>query len=285
MDRILRSWDLLRQSFAILVSDMELLWLPIYSAIATGAASLLLVSGGLLVFLPQVQTFLDNRFNHPRLTADPAMWTWMFLFYAVNYFIVVFFNVALVTTAGDRLAGGHATVNDGLRLAWQRKGKILQWAILAATVGIILRMLERRMGWLMRLTAGLIGVAWTLACYFVVPVLAVENLGPVEALQRSAQLFRQTWGEELTGGFSFGLIFTLLGLPAIVLVIFSSNLGQAAMLGSLALAVIYWLLLSVVSSAVQGIFVAALYHYARTKQAAGGFSLDDLSTAWRPRSA
>lgn len=247
-------------------------------------ASLLLFSGGLLVFLPQVQTFLDNRFNHPRLTADPAMWAWLFLFYVVNYFIVVFFNVALVATAGDRLAGGRSTVNDGLRLAWQRKGKILQWAILAATVGIVLRTLERRMGKLMRAVAGIIGIAWTLACYFVVPVLAVENLGPFEALTRSAEIFRQTWGEELTGGFSFGLIFMLLGLPAIVLVLFSMNLGQAAMLGALALAVIYWLLLSVVSSAVHGIFVAALYHYARTKQAAGGFSLDDLSTVWRPRS-
>jgi hypothetical protein len=285
MDRILRSWDLLRQSFAILISDMELLWLPIYSGIATGAASLLLFSGGLLVFLPQVQTFLDNRFNHPRLTADPAMWAWIFLFYVVNYFIVVFFNVALVATAGDRLAGGRSTVNDGLRLAWQRKGKILQWAILAATVGLVLRALERRMGRLMRITAGIIGIAWTLACYFVVPVLAIENLGPVEALSRSAELFRQTWGEELTGGFSFGLIFMPFGLPAVVLVIFCRNLGQAAMLGALVLAVIYWLLLSVVSSAVHGIFVAALYHYARTKQAAGGFSLDDLSTAWRPRSA
>jgi uncharacterized membrane protein YedE/YeeE len=189
-----------------------------------------------------------------------------------------------VSTAGDRLAGGHATVSDGVKLAWERKGKILRWAILAATVGIVLRTLERRMGWLTRATAGIIGIAWTLACYFVVPVLAAEGLGPVEALQRSAHLFRETWGEELTGGFSFGLIFGLLGAPAIVLIYFSGAMGQSAMLAAVVLAVIYWLLLSVVSSAVQGIFVAALYHYARTKQPTGGFNIDELRSAWRPRS-
>jgi hypothetical protein len=247
MGRILRSWDLLRQSFAVLMSDVELLWLPVYSAIATGAASLLLLSAGALVFLPDFQQLMDTGVRHPLLPANSGMWVGVFIFYVVNYFIVVFFNVALVSTAGDRLAGGHATVNDGLKLAWERKGKILQWAILAATVGIILRTLERRMGWLMRLTAGLIGVAWTLACYFVVPVLAIENLGPVEALQRSAQLFRETWGEELTGGFSFGIFFLVLGIiPAVLLVLVCANasLGRSAVLGAFAVALIYWILLS-----------------------------------------
>jgi hypothetical protein len=285
MGRILRSWELLRQSFAILMSDVELLWLPVYTAIATGAASLLLLSAGALVFLPDFQRLMDSGVRHPLMSANSGMWVGVFIFYVVNYFIVVFFNVALVSTASDRLAGGRATVNDGLKLAWERKGKILQWAILAATVGVLLRMMERRMRVLGRLTAGLFGVAWTLACYFVVPVLAVEKLGPVEALQRSARLFREAWGEELTGGFSFGIFFTLLGLPAIMLVYISASFGQSALLAALALAAIYWIMLSIVSSALQGIFVAALYRYARTKQASGGFSIEDLASTWRPRSA
>lgn len=283
MDRILRSWDLLRQSFAILMSDVELLWLPVYSAIATGAASLLLLSGGVLIFLPDFQRLTATGLRHPLMSGNSGMWAGLFIFYVVNYFIVVFFNVALVSTAGDRLAGGKATVNDGLKLAWERKGKILQWAILAATVGILLRALERRMSVLGRLTAGLIGVAWTLACYFVVPVLAVENLGPVEALERSARLLRETWGEGLSGGFSFGFFFMLLGLPSVLLVFYSRTRGGSAFLAALVMAVIYWMLLSIVSSALHGIFVAALYHYARTKQVTGGFSTDDLASLWRPR--
>jgi hypothetical protein len=261
-----------------------MLWLPIYSALASGAASLLLLSAGALLFSGQLitSTFGGPRIRHAAMT--PGMWAWLFVFYVVNFFIVVFFNVALVSVAGDRLSGGHATVNDGLRIAWQRSGKIFQWAMLAATVGILLRLLERNAGWLARLTAGMFGAAWSLACYFVVPVLAAENLGPMEALERSAQLFGRTWGEELTGGFSFGLIFSLLGLPAVLFVFLGWGMGPVEKLGGIAVAVIYLLLLSVISSAVKGVFVAALYHYATTKQATGGFRLEELSTAWRPKS-
>src|SRR5260370_552021 len=132
-------------------------------------------------------------------------------------------------------------------------------------------MIAERTGWLGRIVIGLVGMAWTLASYFVVPVLVVEDVGPAEALQRSADLFRQTWGEEVAGGFSFGLIFTLLALPAVALPFLGRNLGPTGMMAGATLAVLYWLTLAVVSSAVQGIFVAALYRYAKTKQVYPGF--------------
>ena len=103
----------------------------------------------------------------------------MFLFYLANYFVIVFFNVALVSAASSRLAGGHATINDGLEAAWQRKGRILQWAFLSATVGTFADDRERA-AWLgrivRRIVIGLVGMAWTLASYFVVPVLVAEDL-------------------------------------------------------------------------------------------------------------
>jgi hypothetical protein len=107
--------------------------------------------------------------------------------------------------------------------------------------------------------------------------------GSGEALQRSVDLFRQTWGEEVAGGFSFGLIFTLLALPAVALPFLGRNLGSTGMMAGAGLALLYWLALSVVSSAVQGIFVAALYRYAKTKQVSPGFRLQNFSTAWQPK--
>jgi hypothetical protein len=156
--------------------------------------------------------------------------------------------------------------------------------LLAATVGVVLRSLEDKSKLLGRIAAGIFGTAWSLACYLVVPVLAAEGLGPSEALARSAELFTRTWGEQLSGGFSFGLIFTLLALPGVLFIYFATGMGQHAMLIGFGLAVAYWLLLSVVSSAAKGVFIAALYHYARTREATGGFSLDDLAGAWRPKS-
>jgi hypothetical protein len=109
-------------------------------------------------------------------------------------------------------------------------------------------------------------------------------LGPVDALKRSAQLFRQTWGEEVAGGFSFSLIFFLLALPGFGLWLAAAMVGGAPGFAvGLALMVLYFLLLAAVSAAVQGIFVAALYRYASTREVAPGFKLENFSMAWQPK--
>jgi hypothetical protein len=212
----------------------------------------------------------------------------LFLLYVANYFVIVFFNVALVGVANSRLVGGTWTMRDGLELAWARKGTIIQWAIVAATVGVILKTVEERMGILGRIVMRIIGVAWALACYFVVPVLAFEDLSPIEAVQRSSKLFKDTWGEKVVGGFSFSIVFFLLALPGIGLFVVSLFLGvglrtPVVFLGGIALMVIYFLLLSVISSAVQGIFNAALYRYACFKQVPPAFDGDLITAAWTPK--
>jgi len=281
MGRIARTWELIGNSFAVLKADKELLLLPIISGIFCVLVSVVVLGGGGLLLGPQNLQATPSAVNHYAI--PQAVWVCLFAFYLVNYFVITFFNVALVSAASSRLAGGNATLNDGLEAAWQRKGKIIQWAFLSATVGVLLRMIAERTGWLGRLVGGLMGMAWTLASYFVVPVLVAEDVGPAEALRRSADLFLQTWGEEVAGGFSFGLIFTLLALPAVALPFLGRNLGSTGMMAGAALALLYWLALSVVSSAVQGIFVAALYRYAKTKQVSPGFRLENFSTAWQPK--
>jgi hypothetical protein len=279
MDRFFRSLDLLGQSLAILKSDKQLMWLPVLSAIFCVAATVTIFGSGILLVLPP-----------GAIPQDPAqqkiLWQQMspflFLFYFVTYSIGIYFNVALVSIASNRLAGGQATLSDGLAIAWERKWSILQWALLSATVGMLLQMLERRLRFLGRFVAGIIGLAWTLASFFVVPLLAAENMGPVEALYKSGRIFRKTWGEEVVGGFSFGLIFSLLALPGLLLPAMGarSGLGPKGMLAGAASMVIYWILLGVINSAARGIFVAALYRYANDQGVSGGFSRGDLSGAW-----
>ncbi len=281
MGKIARSWDLVWQSFSILRSDKELVFLPVVSAIFSLSISAVILGASALFFRPEIVVFLTTR--PPRPAFSQGMWACLFLFYLANYFIVIFFNVALVSIASDRLSGGHATLNDGLQIAWERKGSIFEWAFLTATVGILLRALEDRMGWLGRMIVGWIGIAWSLATYFVVPILAAENVGPVEALQHSAGIFSETWGEELVGGFSFGLIFCFLALPGIALPILGMQYGRTGAIAGAIFAVIYWLLLGVVSAGVQGVFVAALYRYATTKQVPPGVNREDFIDAWRAK--
>jgi hypothetical protein len=276
-----RSWDLLAQSFAVLKSDKELMWLPVISAVFCLAATVIIFSSALLVL--GIPGFISHDAAQQKLLYQETM-PFIFLFYVVTYTIGIYFNVALVSIASNRLEGGRATLNDGLQVAWSRKWRILQWALLAATVGMVLRMLERRLSFLGRVITSIAGLVWSLASFFVVPVLAAEDMGPVEALYKSWDIFRQTWGEEVVGGFSFGLIFFLLGLLGLLPPILGARAyGQTGMFAGVGIAVVYWLLLAVISSAAQGIFVAALYRYATTKQVSGGFCAYDLSGAWQPK--
>jgi Family of unknown function (DUF6159) len=280
MDTLSRSWDLLGQSFAVLKSDKELMWLPVLSAMFCLAAAAIILGIGLLVVMP------PGPFPHDvaqQKLLGKAMAPFIFLFYFVTYSLAIYFNVALVSIASNRLGGGHATLNDGLQTAWKRKWSILQWALLAATVGMLLQMLERRLSFLGRVLTRITGFVWTLASFFVVPLLAAEDMGPVEALYKSQQIFRKMWGEEVAGGFSFGLIFFLLTLPGLLLPVMGARLGQTEMLAGFAVMVIYWLLLGVANSAAQGIFVAALYRYATKQEVSAGYDLDDLSGAWQPK--
>jgi len=284
MGKFSRSWELVKQSFAILRSDKQLMLFPVISAIACLIVTAVIATGGTLAILPAIASAAASgeRFspNH-----SPVFLLGMFTLYVANYFVIVFFNVALVGVANSRLMGGTWTFRDGLELAWARKGTILQWALVAATVGMILRTIEERLGFIGRIIMRFVGIAWALACYFVVPVLAFEDLTPIEAVKRSSKLFRDTWGEKVIGGFSLGLVSMVLMLPGLGLWFVAIFLGgiKGLLFGG-ALMILYFLMLSVMMSAVQGIFNAALYRYACFKQVPPAFDHDLIASAWAPKS-
>ncbi|HKV62065.1 MAG TPA: DUF6159 family protein [Candidatus Acidoferrum sp.] len=283
MGKFSRSWQLVMQSFAILRSDKQLMLFPVFSAISCFILTAIIATGGAFLVLPaRAAALAAGEQFHPN--QSPLFMIGMFTLYVVNYFVIVFFNVALVGVANSRLMGGTWTFRDGLALAWERKFTIFQWALVAATVGVILRTLEERLGLIGRIIMRFVGIAWALACYFVVPVLAFEDLTPIEAVKRSSKLFRDTWGEKVIGGFSLSLVSLVLMLPGVGLVILAAFLGGATgLLIGLAMMILYFLLLSVFMSAVGGIFNAALYRYACFKQVAPAFSQELIASAWAPK--
>ena len=284
MGKFSRSWELVKQSFAILRSDKQLMLFPVLSAVSCLIVTVIIGTGGAIVLMPAMASAAANG-EHFNPNQSPLFLLAMFAMYVANYFVIVFFNVALVGVANSRLMGGTWTFRDGIELAWARKGTILQWALVAATVGVILRTLEERMGFVGRIIMRIVGIAWALACYFVVPVLAFEDLGPIDAFKRSSKLFRDTWGEKVIGGFSFSLVSLLLMLPGIGLWFVAMILGGIkGMIFGLALMILYFLLLSVFMSAVQGVFNAALYRYACFKQVPPAFSQELIASAWSPKS-
>jgi hypothetical protein len=280
MGKFSRTWELVKQSFVILRSDKQLMLFPVFSAISCLLVTAIIATGGMLLVMPAMASAAANgQPFHPN--QSPLFLLGMFTMYVANYFVIVFFNVALVGVANSRLMGGNWTFRDGIELAWARKGTILQWAFVAATVGMILRTLEERLGLIGRLVMRIIGIAWVLACYFVVPVLAFEDLTPIAAIKRSSKLFRDTWGEKVIGGLSFSLVSLVLMLPGFGLWFVAIVLGGIkGLLAGFALLTLYLLMLSVIMSAVQGIFNAALYRYACFQQVPPAFDADLVKSIW-----
>ena len=274
--RLSRSWSLIKASAGVLAQDKELLVFPLLSAICT----LLVVAAFVLPALGL------GALDGLRSGGVPvAMYVLGFLFYLVQYFVIFFFNSALVGAALIRLDGGDPTLRDGLRIASSKWVSILGYAAIAATVGLILRSLQERAGWLGRIVVGFLGVAWTVASFLVVPVLVSRDVGPLDAIKESAFLLKKTWGENLIGQGGVGLVFSLIFVAMTVLgalaIVGAAMSGSGVVIGLVvALVVIAFLLAALIHAALSGIYSAALYRYAVGQEASIGFDGQLLQRAF-----
>jgi hypothetical protein len=241
-------WQLGISSFKVLNANKGLMLFPIMSGLSMlmifGLSGYLLYTGG--------DSVIDS--------IEPgSVWFYalILVFYLVNYFVVVFFNMALIHCATLYYNGEDVSISKGLKFSVSRLRVILSWALFAATVGTVLQIIQDNVGWLGKFITGLIDIVWGVATFLVVPVLAYENAGPVEAVKRSAQLMKQKWGEGIGASFSFVL---LLFPFFIVFAIVSYGVGfyTDEMVG-IAAFVLSMGLLFVISSTLQSIVISALY--------------------------
>lgn len=278
-ERIANGWELAKESFSILRMDKELLLFPLISGVAC-----FFVLGSFAVPLWS-SPYYSVVMNDHQVPDDPIAYAVLFAFYVVNYFVIVFFNSALVACAIIRFRGGNPTLGDGLRAAGSRLPQILAWSLASATVGVVLRAIEGRSEKAGQIAAALLGSAWSIATFFVVPVLVVERTGPVEAVQRSLSILRKTWGEAIAANFGIGFITFLallvLGLGPIIGagVAFS---GEHYVVAGLLLAcgLMGFVVASLISSALNTILLAALYLYAAEGKAPAQFDGTLLESAF-----
>lgn len=267
MERIKRSWQLAKASMEVLKKDKELLLFPIVSAIIMIFVSLTFI----------IPTIFSNIFDQVLNTSIPFLgYVVLFLFYLVQYTVVYFNNTALVGAAMIRFRGGDPKVKDGFKVATSRFVPILGWALTSTTVGLILNMMSRssgeKGGRTKSFIGSLLGAAWNVVTFLVVPVVAIEGLGPFKAIERSFNLLKKSWGEQIAGTFSIGLVFGLIGVAG-GLLLAGLGVGLSFVLESFipgvvfgVLLIIFILTLSLLSSTLNGIFTAAVYAYAAEGQ-------------------
>lgn len=273
MEKIAYTFAMMRSSWEVLKKDKELLLFPLLSSFC---CLLVMLSFALPVLLTDWRPpTADSTPEQKALAALVA-----FVFYFVNYFIIIFFNTAVVACAIHRMRGGNPDFFTGFNAAASRLPQILGWALVSATVGMLLRSLQNRRNRLGRVVVGIIGMAWSVATFLVVPILVVERKGPFAAVKQSMALLKKTWGQQLVGNFGFGIIFfvlSLIGLAPIGLGVTAKTMALKWLL--ILLGATYLIALGLVQSTLQTIFQAALYLYAHDGLAPEGFAADDLRSA------
>jgi uncharacterized protein DUF6159 len=267
-----RGWRLTKASWSVIRRDPTMVSIALMGAGCglAGAAAIFYVSG---------------YFNSPTHSRGDLALAAAIGLYPIT-FLSVFFNVALAGAATAHFDGRPIGVREALGISWKRLGRIAQWSLLAAGVGLILEQLASRIPGAGRLASWLLGAAWSLATIFAVPLLALEGRGPLETAKESVQMIKGKWGEGITGLVSISAWTAIITIPVAILFGVGLAVGHRdANLGAalIAVAVGAFFLLSALSLAVRQVFSVALYRYAIGSPDTGDFTSADLEQPFRRR--
>lgn len=283
-DRISNGFALAGSSWRVLMKDKHLLVFPILSGfLFVLVVASFLVPLATLVDWAKVQQQANNRH------VPPWAYAVAFAFYFCTYFVTVFCNAALISCAFLRFNGESPTVGDGFRAALSRLPQIFAWALVSATVGVLLKVIENVHEKVGEIVSAVLGTVWSVMTFFVVPILVVEKAGPMEAVSRSVSLLKRTWGEALVGRMGIGFVLFLVALPIILVLIAGGYLlatghvpaGVALLIAGGVLLLVY----TAVSAALHTILLAALYQYAADGQVPEGFERRAFSGAFAAKTA
>jgi hypothetical protein len=283
-DRISNSFTLAKSSWRVLWTDKQLVVFPIVSGVC-----LLMVLVSFAVPFAVIPGAFDAVKNEMDANGRVPVWVYplAFAFYFCNYFVIVFCNAALVSCATIRFNGGTPTLGDGFGMAIRRLPQIFAWALVSATVGILLKAIENAHERAGQFISAILGTAWSIMTYFVVPVLVVENVGPFKAIGRSIGILKKTWGEALIGSFGLGFFKFLIMIPGIIVVVIGGALCTVNLIVGLAVVIIGVLCLllgAAVGAALDGVFLTALYQYATDGAIPSEYGRDTLRDAFYSKS-
>ncbi len=278
IERFRNGLKLVHASWGVLRADREMLVLPILSAIASVA----LIA---LVFVGMFMDDLDVLRAGGEL-APPTLGEWIVLAIAsyLVSFIAIFFQVAQVCAADERMSGGNPTLRSAISDAAGHASAIAPWALVSTVVSLVLRAIEERAGWIGRIAAGFLGLAWALITYLILPVLVLEGVSVRDAIVRSKELFTTTWGEAVSGELGMSLIGFVAILASLPLLLLIGGGGQPVMLLFAVILFVVWaLVVSTVLGALNTVFRVAVYRYATEGQAPEGFEHIDLGNVFPPK--
>jgi hypothetical protein len=267
--RLKTGWTLSMDSLGVLRSNPSLTLFPLVAGIA-GAVYIGLVLGGSILVTG----------------TDPGivLYAVLFVVYLGSSFIAAFFSAALMYNTREIFHEREPTLRDGIAAAWRNRTPLFVWAVISAVVGVAFRALENEDVPLGDLASILLGAAWGILTYFVVPVIVFEDVSVTEMFKRSGGTFKRTWGETAGAGFGVGIVtmlFTLGGLAVAGVVFLLLGGTVVGVVGAIAIGALVLLLAYLLGTALGSIAKTALYIYATENERPDGFGNVDFANTAR----
>lgn len=276
-DRLSTGWRLGKQSLSIVWKDKTLAVFPLLSAIAT----IIAMAGFYFGIGPEEfeRVMAATEGGESLDDVSPLSYALALGAYFTAAFITIFFNVALVGCAHISIEHRDSKLKDGFAVAMAHLPSILIWALVSGSVGLLISAIERngRAGQIVR---SLLGAAWAVITYFVIPVMVLERTSVITAIGRSTKIMAASWGENIGARFGLGWIFFLLNLPTIALVFLGFIGGPALAVILIPIAVIYGICTTVLSQAAKSVLTVVLYKFATDKTVADGFDPNDIQNSF-----
>ncbi len=213
------------------------------------------------------------------------------LVYFLSMFLATFFNVAFYHEIMNALKGEPVGLRQGFSFALSRLPSILLWSMLAGLVGYLISQLEQRLSFIGKIIVRLIGLAWSVAAIFAIPVIVCQDVkNPVSVLKASAASLKKTWGETLIGlaGLNLGSVLVIFASAAVFIgaavTAFAFNhvlIGTIAMVSWIVFIISFSYFVSVASN----VYHCALYLFASTGQVPDGYTREMMDLAWKHKKA
>jgi hypothetical protein len=282
-ERLRRSWELGKASWSIMTSNPQLLLFPLIATVALLITSATIggIGWGIIYAMGRDLSTEYSTSNIPGIIV-------VVLIALAGSIVTIYFNTALTGAVLRQIDGQSATLSDGLAVANSRKRAIFGWALIMATVGVLLAVIRDKGGVAGRIVAMIGDIAWTLATFFVVPILATHNIGPIDALKESGRLFKRTWGEQVVGNAGIGLFAFIIGLPLVIVAIIVAGFGFASgllpvFILSLIVAGLLVALAVAIGSTLSGIYRTVLYRWATTGESVPGYPQETIRASFVPK--
>jgi hypothetical protein len=267
-------WELTKKSWSVVRQHPRMLRLTITGGLMAMLVAVIVGGPGLWLSTSDIDS---TRYAGWALLAVAS--------YAASFF-VIYYNVALAAAADEALAGREPDLRAATARARGHLPAIAGWALVSMIVALLINGIRDKGGNAGRILGAVGAAAWGFVTFFVVPVLALEGIGPIAAMKRSAQLVRQKWGQQATGNIAIGGFATaasMLGgivlVVGVVLLVSGATANIAIGVVLVAVGGLIVIASSVVAGAMRGVFGVALYHFGVDDEARGPFDRAELAAA------